>query len=251
MPVGRWYTDGSFHGPFPLMASSMELEKDRSFEALVETVIPAIKEEFNTVIRHLRPPLYPYDIDRDLAARGRALFESRETGCSGCHGVYDGRGNVRWTGTHIDVGTDSARIALVSDGFIAAFNQSPLAVEGALEKSDGYAATPLTGVWANFPYLHNGSVPTLHHLLGPVSERPRIFHVMAARRLDRVRAGQPLYTVASHGLLGERELTRRFGDDRSWFNVARPGSGNGGHDVWPSIRTDDNRRALIEYLKTL
>ena len=27
------------------------------------------------------------------------------------------------------------------------------------------------------PYLHNGSVPTLHHLLGPVSERPKIFQV--------------------------------------------------------------------------
>jgi tetratricopeptide (TPR) repeat protein len=31
----------------------------------------------------------------------------------------------------------------------------------------------------------------------------------------------------------------------------RPGSGNGGHDFWSRIRTDDNRRALIEYLKTL
>ena len=56
MPPGRWYTDGSFHGRFPLMASSMELEKDRSFDALVETVVPAIKEEFDSVIRHLRPP---------------------------------------------------------------------------------------------------------------------------------------------------------------------------------------------------
>jgi hypothetical protein len=158
---------------------------------------------------------------------------------------------VRWPGTHVDVGTDAARIAVVSDGFIDAFNQSPLAAEGALKKSDGYAATPLTGVWANFPYLHNGSVPTLHHLLGPVSERPKIFHVMAARGLDRVRVGQPLYTVASHGLLGEAELIRRFGRDRNWFSVARPGSGNGGHDVWRNIQTDDNRRALIEYLKTL
>jgi hypothetical protein len=251
MPVGRWYTDGSFHGPFPLMASSMELEKDRSFDALVETVVPAIKKEFDTVIRHLRPPRYPYEIDRDLAARGRVLFESRETGCSGCHGVYDGRGNVRWSGAHVDVGTDAARVAVVSDGFIDAFNHSPLAVEGTLSKSDGYAATPLTGVWANFPYLHNGSVPTLHHLLGPVSERPKIFHVMAARRLDRVRVGQPLYSIAAHGVLGETELIRRFGADRNWFNVARPGSGHDGHDVWETIRTNDNRRALIEYLKTL
>ena len=105
-------------------------------------------------------------------------------------------------------------------------------------------------MWANFPYLHNGSVPTLHHLLGPVSERPKIFHVMAARTFDRVRVGQPLYAAASHGLLDEDELIRRFGKDRNWFSTARPGSGNGGHDVWPTIQTDDNRRALIEYLKT-
>ncbi len=251
MPAGRWYTDGSFHGSFPLMASSMELEKDRSFDALTEKVVPVIKSEFDSVIRHLRAPVYPYEIDRELARRGRALFESSAVGCSGCHGVYDGRGNVRWPGRHVDVGTDRSRLAVVSDGFIEAFNQSPLAAEGTLMKSEGYAATPLTGVWANFPYLHNGSVPTLHHLLGPVSERPIIFEVMAARRLDRSHAGQRLYVDARHQQMREAELIRRYGNDRNWFNTARPGSGNGGHDVWPKIRTDDNRRALIEYLKTL
>jgi hypothetical protein len=47
------------------------------------------------------------------------------------------------------------------------------------------------------------------------------------------------------------ELLRRFGDDRNWFSVERPGSANRGHDFWSRIRTDANRRALIEYLKTL
>ena len=69
----------------------------------------------------------------------------------------------------------------MSAGFIDVFNRSPLAAEGRLEQSSGYAATPLTGVWANYPYLHNGSVPTLYHLLGPASQRPRIFSVKAAR----------------------------------------------------------------------
>ena len=79
-------------------------------------------------------------------------------------------------------------------------------------------------MWANFPYLHNGSVPTLHHLLGPASERPAIFEVMAARTLDRVRVGQPLFVDPADARLGEAELVRRFGDDRNWFNTARPGS---------------------------
>ena len=45
------------------------------------------------------------------------------------------------------------------------------------------------GVWANYPYLHNDSVPTLH-LLGPVVERPRIFSVKAAGAFDPRRVGQ-------------------------------------------------------------
>lgn len=247
----RWYCDGSFHGRIPLMASSMELEKDRPFDALVEHVIPTIKQEFDTLIRHLRPPPYPYAIDHALAEQGRQLFYSRKVGCYRCHGRYDGEGNVDWPGVHADVGTDRSRLDVVSDGFIDAFNSSPIAAEGALVKSRGYGATPLTGVWANYPYLHNGSVPTLHHLLGPVSERPGIFHVMAARRFDRERLGQPLYADPAHERLGGSDLLRRFGNDRDWFHTARPGSGNGGHDFWQRIRTDANRRALIEYLKTL
>lgn len=251
MTAERWYSDGSFHGPIPLMASSMELEKDRPFDALVEHVIPTIKAEFDSVIRHLRPPKYPYAIDRVLAEKGRRLFYSSQIGCAQCHGRYDGRGGVDWPGVHADVGTDPARRHLVSDAFIAAFNSSPLVTEGALVASRGYAAAPLTGVWANYPYLHNGSVPTLHHLLGPASERPRIFSVMAARRFDRVRVGQPVCGEHDHGRLTEPELLGRFGSDRDWFNTSRPGSGNRGHDFWSRIRTDANRRALIEYLKTL
>jgi hypothetical protein len=251
MQRGRWYSDGSFHGRIPLMASSMELEKDRSFESLVDTVIPRIKEEFDAVVRHLRPPPYPYGIDRAMAERGRMLFYAKSMACSRCHGVYDGKGNVDWPGVHSDVGTDRARLDIVSDAFIAAFENSPLATEGSLVKSGGYAATPLTGVWANYPYLHNGSVPTLHHLLGPVSERPKIFDVMAARHFDRERVGQRLYGNGLYGWLGERQLLRRFGGDRNWFNTERRGAANTGHDVWWRIKTDENRRALIEYLKTL
>ncbi len=251
MQSGRWYSDGSFHGRVPMMASSMELEKDRPFDALIQSVLPMIKQEFDSVIRHLRPPPYPYAIDRDLAARGKALFYSKELRCARCHGEYDGEGNVRWPGVHADVGTDDRRRQVVSDGFIDAFNRSPLAAEGTLETSEGYAATPLTGVWANYPYLHNGSVPTLYHLLGPASERPAIFNVMAARQFDRVRAGQRLYADPADERLSEAWLLRRSGADRNWFNTAREGCGNQGHDVWDRIRTDENRRALIEYLKTL
>jgi hypothetical protein len=251
LPFGRWYCDGSFHAPLPLMASSMELELDQSFDKLVASVLPKIKRDFGAVLRHLRPPPYPHAIDLALAEKGRELFLSEEVGCYRCHGTYDGRGGVRWTGLHADVGTDWARIDVVSAGFIDAFGRSPLAADGRLERSAGYAATPLTGVWANYPYLHNGSVPTLYHLLGPVAERPRLFSVTAARRFDPQRVGQRLYPEGHVAGWSESELLRCFGDDRDWFNAGRAGCGNGGHDFWPRIGTEENRKALVEYLKTL
>ena len=78
-----------------------------------------------------------------------------------------------------------------------------------------------------------------------------MFQVTAARTLDRVRVGQPLYANPDYEGLGEAELLRQYGDDRNWFNTARPGCANTGHDFWRWIKTDANRRALIEYLKTL
>jgi hypothetical protein len=93
-------------------------------------------------------------------------------------------------------------------------------------------------------------VPTVWHLLGPTSERPRIFSVQAARRLDQERLGQRL-TAEGEAAVNERELIARHSKSRDWFYVERPGCGNGGHDFWSVIRTDENRRALIEYLKTL
>jgi len=93
-------------------------------------------------------------------------------------------------------------------------------------------------------------VPTVWHLLGPANERPRIFSVQAARRLDQKRLGQRL-TSADEADVKEEELIERHRKSRDWFYVERPGCGNGGHDYWSIIRTDENRRALIEYLKTL
>jgi hypothetical protein len=48
-----------------------------------------------------------------------------------------------------------------------------------------YAARPLYGIWAAAPYLHNGSVPTLYHLLLPPDQRPKTF-ALGAREYDPV-----------------------------------------------------------------
>ena len=51
-----------------------------------------------------------------------------------------------------------------------------------------YAARPLHGIWAAAPYLHNGSVPTLHDLLLPPEQRPKQF-ALGSRDYDPKKVG--------------------------------------------------------------
>ena len=128
MPVGRWYTDGSFHGPFPLMASSMELEKDRPFDALVEVVVP--EDQGGVRFGHPAPPAAALSVcDRSGAggARTGAVLLARGWMLPVPRGRTTAGATCEWPGVHADVGTDRSRIDVVSDGFIDAFNSSPLA----------------------------------------------------------------------------------------------------------------------------
>lgn len=52
----------------------------------------------------------------------------------------------------------------------------------------GYLATPLNGIFATAPYLHNGSVPTLDALLSPPDQRPKHF-VAGGVLFDPVKVG--------------------------------------------------------------
>jgi mono/diheme cytochrome c family protein len=97
-----------------------------------------------------------------------------------------------------------------------------------------YAARPLYGIWAAAPYLHNGSVPTLHDLLLLPAERPVTF-ALGARDYDPVKLGFVARTsCAEQDCLVD---TRRVGD------------GNGGH-TWGTDLPEADRMALLEFLKT-
>ena len=206
------------------MASSMELEKDRSFDALVDIGHPARSSRSSTsVVRHLRPPPYPYAIDRDAGGARAARCSTRsEIGCAQCHGVYDGSGNVDWPGVHTDVGTDRARLDVVSDAFIDAFDDSPIAAEGALVKSQrlcGDAADRRLGELslsaqrqradASSPARTGGRAAGDLRRDGGATLRSRTRRAAAVRRAG-ARAGS-----------SETELLRRFGGDRDWFNTRR------------------------------
>jgi len=106
-----------------------------------------------------------------------------------------------------------------------------------------YKVRPLNGIWATAPYLHNGSVPNLYALLSPVSERPTKFY-LGNREYDPVNVG-----YRSEEFPGGFE-----------FDTTIRGNSNAGHQFTNApnelgrigrLLTPEERRALIEYLKTL
>lgn len=197
----------------------------------------------------LEAPKYPFPIKHDLARAGAAHFAKH---CARCHGTY----GPDWTYPNKVVpleviGTDRARFDGLPRQLGEFYNRSWFARETgtgykALE-TDGYQAPPLDGVWATAPYLHNGSVPTLYHVLNSKA-RPRIFtrsYRTGADDYDRDKVGWKV-----------RVLPRAPGADvsaverRKVYDTTQPGRGNGGHTFGDAL-SDDQRRAVIEYLKTL
>ncbi len=96
-----------------------------------------------------------------------------------------------------------------------------------------YVARHLGGVWATAPYLHNGSVPTLYHLLLPADERPKTFH-LGHRSYDAKQVGYQLQ-VANPVFV---------------YDSNSKGGSNRGHEFGTNL-TEAERWDLVEYLKTL
>jgi mono/diheme cytochrome c family protein len=200
----------------------------------------------------LSPPKYPLPINQELADKGQTIFN--ET-CARCHGTY----GAKWTYPNkivpIDmIGTDRTRFEGFSDKWTEYYNKSWLAEEThggvmgyPVTKPVGYQAPPLDGIWATAPYLHNGSVPTVYDMLNSKT-RPKIFTRSFKTDLDAYDAVK----------LGWKVQVLQKGADPAWpaieqrkvYDTTQPGRGNGGHTFGDDL-TDDERRAVIEYLKTL
>ena len=105
-----------------------------------------------------------------------------------------------------------------------------------------YLARPLNGIWATPPYLHNGSVPNLYALLSPVAERPAKFF-LGNREYDPVDVG-----YRTEALAGGFEFDTRTGGNHNSGHEFADSPGKQG--VIGRLLSPEERRALIEYLKT-
>jgi hypothetical protein len=233
-------------------------------------------------IDKLPAPPYPFDVDMDKAKKGEALFK---TNCAICHqpeGMWKGK---PFNKTNFDLGTDPNRAKVLSPAgealFVASFKAgiptdytipgpdgkpiypaalpaSEIVFDRTKPEDQGYVTNDLMGVWARAPYLHNGSVPTLRHLLAPHrkgSERPTLF-VRGSISYDPVNVG----FVWETGRIAE---FRAVDPTVALFDTTQDGESNAGHDRdveiegvlrrldWSKDEQAGDLGCLLEYLKTL
>jgi hypothetical protein len=249
-----------------------------------------INEPLNPFIDHLPPPPYPFaSVDLSRARDGTAIFKAC---CASCHmprnpaiypvtmlGVDANRTLVDTSVSRYglsalvteactiyglnNAGKPGADWCLPKGDWQARLNEyfrdTPRRVA---EGTNGYKADVLHGIWAQAPYLHNGSVPTLGHLICP-STRPA-----------RFLRGDLYYDEALVGFeWAERPKGRYSANDTiliKEYDTSVPGKANSGHafgaELCPDTdgldpvadRSEIERRllgskvgALLAYLKTL
>ena len=198
-------------------------------------------------ISSLRPPKYPGKVDSLLAEQGRVVFEQT---CAECHGTYGKTPTYPNRRIPIrEIGTDPVRLTALEVEGRKKYARSWFAHAGEVQEQDtivdpdGYVAPALDGIWASAPYFHNGSVPTLWHLLNP-SERPTVWRPVG-EEVDAENVGLTTKAVKKVPFTELDAAVRR-----SYFDTRRFGKSNQGHD-YPTVLTETERRAVLEYLKTL
>jgi cytochrome c553 len=214
---------------------------------------------------------YPFAVDVALAKKGQALFAEH---CADCHQpkngkVYDNLGTsmkrAYVVGTLLNYAarkelydncSPETTVQLYGKDVkpCAEFDGISLVGKKDLlmspnDEHHGYNARPLSGVWAQAPYLHNGTVPTVYHLLVP-DERPASF---IKSRLD--------YDPKLLGFAWDPQQSAAQHKGYPFQANAIPALSNKGHDKdivegkktyrlnWSNDK--EGAFAIIEYLKTL
>jgi mono/diheme cytochrome c family protein len=197
-------------------------------------------------IDSLEAPLYPGPVDSGKALRGQMVFAQS---CAHCHGNYEAGG--RYPGKTIAlkaVGTDPVRVlfgltpdfrAYYRDGWLGDYGKEDIRVE-----PKGYVAPPLHGVWASAPYFHNGSVPTLWHVLHS-AQRPTVWKVRDRDAYDHARMGLSVQEFSAV------PTDLRYGfEKRRYFDTSSATKSKEGH-LFPDALSEVAKDDVLEYLKTL
>jgi mono/diheme cytochrome c family protein len=287
----NWATD-RFHANWDgnQGASSRTLASGASATGDPRMVNVRIHEPLNPFIDHLPPPPYPFtSVDLARAREGKALFKEN---CASCHtprnetiypasklGVDVNRTLVNTSVSRYGLAalvTEACEIYglnnagqpgadwCVPEGDWQArldeyFRDTPGRVAAG---TNGYKADMLHGIWAQAPYLHNGSVPTLGQLICP------------ATRPQRFLRGNLHYDQALVGFEWAARPAARYGPHDTIlikeYDTTVPGKANTGHTFGSALcpdtsglhpvndRQEIERRilaspagALLAYLKTL
>lgn len=229
------YYTGSGRGDHARLISAAELLTLPDVEKAEE-----VDQNFIDVYAYLKTmeaPQYPKNISTELAAEGEVLFNNH---CAKCHGTYGDNETYPNLLVELDyLGTDPelANANFAYSDFLDWYNSSWYnSGEGSayFEKSNGYIAPPLDGVWATAPYLHNASVPNLETLLNSPS-RPKLWQ----------RSDEYDYEQVGWEFI---EFTSSAGS--TVYDTDKLGYGNSGHTFGDFLSADE-RKSLLEYLKTL
>jgi len=246
------FCDGSGDGSAPGWAAMVELVAGQTPETVRQ--YRRRLEDIETRAGQLLPPPYPFGVKPATAVRGKAVFEQT---CAACHGTYrrDSEGLPVYEAPRIVpwevAGTDKQRMLSVTPQFRRLVETGPL--RDMIRMSGlppGYLAPRLEGIWARFPYLHNGSVPNIRELLRAPGERPRVFSLWNAGERERFDEAALGLTVPGRGLAQMQLLYEAALGSRDVYRTDQPGQSNQGHAFGTTLDEED-KRALIEYLKTL
>ncbi len=210
----------------------------------------AWESDFRSVFAYFESipvPKYPFPIDQDLARQGKVAFEAN---CSRCHGTYAENPDAETYPHRVvpidEIATDPVRWKSLhgvrhryGESWFAHYGKEDTVLEPA-----GYLAPPLDGIWASAPYFHNGAVPTLEEVLHP-DHRPSVW-----------RHTEKGYDVQRVGLTVDRlehapdpaKLSRRA--RRQIYDSSAHGKSHAGH-TYPDALSDEEKQAVLEYLKTL
>lgn len=216
-----------------LMGSTLLTIRDTIHAKNVDAHMPDVL----AYIYSIQPPKYPKPIDEKLAKQGKIVFEDNCARCHGSNGQYPNLLIPQST-----IGTDSLlnKSNYQYSDMIEWYNKSWFSKgdhPAKLTPFNGYIAPPLDGVWITAPYLHNGSVPTIEAVLDSKLRPTYWTRNFDATEYDYEKLGWKFQTLAVPG-------------NKYVYNTTLPGYGKYGHTFGDHL-TDTERKAVIEYLKTL